>query len=287
MRNEGRTRGVSRCGIWVLAIVLAGGAAIPVLAAVPARRGTGAMRGRGGARGMLMPNGARAMPAPGTSFSLDLQNWNQWYRRSLLGTSKGAPERVPQSLAKSREAWYSFLGYWYATPPPEYAEDAHWQADLAAITGHIHLAEWLATSGDMHAAHETLESVRQIWMGIRTRNRVRWFGDEITRYHDVMEPVVLWGTGQVRGGVTEDNLEEFAAEVAVLVEAWRDLAQFRFRPKAPMGRGGQLQFTIFMSQANEAINRLHRVVEDGWIEDIPEAAREVKATFVPLFMNFG
>ena len=236
---------------------------------------------------MRGPGRSRAMSAPGTSFRFDLQNWNQWYKRSLLATSKGAAERVPQPLANSRETWYSFLWYWYATPPPEYAEDARWQADLAAITGHIHLAEWLATSGEMYSAHETLEPVRRIWMDIRTRNRVRWFGDEITRYHDVMEPVVLWGTGQTRGGVTEENIEEFEAEVAALVEAWRDLAQFPFRPRAPRGPGGQLQYGIFMMQANEAVNRLHRVVEDGWIEDIPEAARQVKATFLPLFMNFG
>ena len=236
---------------------------------------------------MQGPGRDRAMAAPGMSFRFDLQNWNQWYKRSLLATSHGAAERVPQPLANSREAWYSFLAYWYATPPPEYAEDTCWQADLAAITGHIHLAEWLATSGEMYSAHDTLEPVRRIWMDIRTRNGVQWFGDEITRYHDVMEPVVLWGTGQARGGVTEDNFEEFEAEVAALVEAWRDLARFRFRPRAPRGPGGQLQYRIFMTQADAAVKRLHRVVEDGWIEDIPEAAREVKATFLPLFMNFG
>ena len=287
MGNEGRARGLGRCGLWVLAIVLVGGVAMPVFAGLPAGRRASAMRGSAGARGMRVPGRARAMPAPGTSFRFDLQNWNQWYKRSLLATSRGAAERAPQPLARSREAWYSFLAYWYATPPPEYAEDARWQADLASITGHIHMAEWLATSGEMYSAHETLEPVRRIWMDIRTRNGVRWLGDEITRYHDVMEPVVLWGTGQARGGVTEENIEEFEAEVAALVEAWRDLAQFRFRPRAPRGPGGQLQYRIFMTEANEAVNRLYRVVEEGGIEDIPEAARQVKATFLPLFMNFG
>lgn len=292
---------LSRCGVrWaaVLTVAVAAVFAVPELseAAGPGRgaragRGVREPRARGVGRGsaergrMGFERRRALMPVECPDFNSALGAWNTFYKRSLLATKGGKTGERP--LGDSRVAWYQVLSRYYADPPAEYAEDARWQTGLATITGHLHMAEWMAAGGDMAEAHEALEPVRRIWMDIRTRNGVRSFGDEVTRFHDVMEPVVLWGAGQTHGGVTEENIREFDAEVWALAEAWDDVIGFGFQPRNQRGPGGQLMFRVSMSSLDRAIRRLRLVVGDRLYEEIPEAALEVRAAFVPVFMQFG
>jgi len=249
------------------------------------RPGMGRMGGRRG------PGEGRAqgpiMSADRRDFDSALAAWNTFYKRALYATQRGDPEIAKRPLGMSREAWYQVIARYYEEPPAEYAEDPRWQRDLAGITGHLHLAEWLVAAGDMEAAHETLEPVRQIWLEVRERNGVRHFGDELTRFHDVMDEVVLWGTGQTHGGVTDENIEEFYAKVVALDEAWQRVDRFGFYPKEQLGPGGQRQYVRFMGEAADAVEELRYTVEDRLLDEIPEAAASVKRAFVPLYMQFG
>jgi hypothetical protein len=249
------------------------------------RRGMGRMGGRG-MPGAGMREGP-IMPADQPDFDSALAAWNTFYKRSLHATQGEKPEVAKRPLEMSREAWYQVISRYYEEPPAEYAKDPRWQGDLAAITGHLHLGEWLVAAGDMETAHETLEPVRRIWLEIRERNGVRHFGDKLTRFHEVMEPVVLWGTGQTHGGVTDENIEEFYAKVVALDDAWQQVARFGFYPTQQLGPGGQRQYGRFMADAENAVEQLRYTVEDRLLDEIPEAAAAVKQAFVPLYMVFG
>jgi hypothetical protein len=227
------------------------------------------------------------MPIECADFPSALQAWNTFYKRSLVVTQRGRREPAERQLAKSREAWYQIIWRYRESPPPEYAEDARWQSDLATITGNLHIAEWLVAGGDLEGAHEALEPIRRIWMDVRQRNGIRSFGDVLTTYHDVMEPVVLWGAGQAHGGVTEENIDEFQAAAAKLLEAWQSVRSFPYRPGAPRGRGGGRQFRIYMGRAEEAMEHFAVVVAERRIEEIPDASQGVKSAFLSLFIPFG
>jgi len=277
--------GSRRAGkLCLLAGLLAACAMGPCLAAGPAGR-AGEAQARVSAR---RPGpGQRAGPAgfgPVTDFNSALANWNTFYKRSLYSTKRGAGDRPRWPLQNCREAWYRVLDSWYVTPPPEYAKDERWHQDLATITGYLHMAEWLAWGGDLEGAHEALDPVRRIWMEIRTRNGIRHFGDELTRYYDVMEPIVDWGVGASHGGVTKGNLGEYEAELAKLAAAWQSVTQFGFRPSNPMwGR----RFYMSMVKEAQAISGLFEAVSERRFEEIPAAAEEVKAGFLQLYMGFG
>jgi hypothetical protein len=271
---------------WLLIVGIAVGVAGTGFAGDPPGEGS-----KEGAAGRREARRARPrhfpMPIECPDFPSALQAWNTFYKRTLVVTQKGIQETALGQMAKSREAWYQIVWRYYETPPEEYADDEHWHSDLAAITGRLHIAEWMATGGDLDGAHETLEPVRWVWLGVRERNGVHWFGDELTRYHDVMEPVVLWGTGQTHGGVTEDNVEEFEAEVAKLSAAWQRVLVSPYRAGRPRGRGGRQQFTIFLRRADAKMATFFSVVAERRLDEIPDAAREVKSAYLSLFMPFG
>ena len=243
-----------------------------------ARARRGPMRGRRGSKGM---RGGPTAVVPRSEFEAAYLHWNTFHKRSLMATASGTQEGAKRPMSQARERWYEFLGKYYEAPPPEFAEDAHWQSNLAAITGYHHVAEWHLHAGRMDEAHETLEQVRWVWLELRARNGVSWFGDALSRYRAVMEPVVGWGTGAEHGGVTPDNIEDFEVEVLKLLEAWRRLTQHR----PPLGN--MRRFSFGMQQEARALAEFEEVVAARLYDDIAEAAKEVNTAFTMLFMGFG
>lgn len=240
--------------------------------------------GRGPARGRRGSMAGRRGPiavVPRSEFEAAYLKWNHSCKRFLLMTSGGAQGGAKRPVSDCREQWYELLRRYHNAPPPEFADDERWQSDLATITGYLHIAEWRLHAGHMKESHEALERVRWIWLGIRERNGVRWFGDELTRYHAVMEPVVKWASGAEHGGVTPENVEDFEVELAKLLEAWRRLAQQR------PPQGNMRRYSMGMRMEAHALSELDEIAAVGLYEDIPEAAKAVRSAFTMLFMGFG
>lgn len=247
-------------------------AAVIATAALPAPAEAGAER-----------RGPRARKRPElTGFAGAFHTWNTFYKRALYATGMGTVEGATKPLASSREAWYALLAEHAKKPPSEFAGDPQWSQDLVTITGYLHLAEWRAHGRDLEGAHEALERVRYLWREVRERNGVRWFGDELLRFHDVMEPLVEWGTGAARGGVTPENVEEFAQEVQRMMGAFVSLRNFHQKPPWPPRR-----FQVAMTRQAQAIQALANTVAARDYEAIPPVAGEVKKAFLPLYMGFG
>jgi hypothetical protein len=237
------------------------------------RRG-GRGRGRAG-------RGGPPTIAPRSDFEAAYLKWNTPYKRALLATKGGNAEGAGRMLARARVTWYGLLYRHWENPPAQFAGDEDWRRDLATITGYLHVAESLAQAGGMYAAHDALEPIRSLWLDMRERNEIPWFGDQLTRYHDIMEPLVAWGTGDTGRYVTPDNIDEFEQAYAQLETAWRELT------RAPMPRGNTRRFMMLMRQEGKAVADLQQAIHTRNWGVIPEVCEELKAAFVPLFMGFG
>lgn len=247
-------------------------AAALVAAAAPAADAGAGVRPTPGSRG----------PARLSGFDAAFESWNRYYKASLVATGTGNVEGASQRMAYCREAWYKLLADYAEEPPAQFADDPQWAKAMATTTGYLHIAEWRLQAGDLERAHEALEPVRYLWRDIRQRNDVLWFGDQLLRYHDVMEPVVAWGTGAARGGVTPENVEEYAQEVQRLAGALLNLRNFPARPSGPERRTEAL-----ISREWDAIESLADAVAARDYDAIPAAAQEIKKWYIPLYMALG
>jgi len=254
---------------------LAGALFLSCLASDVAHAG-GRRGGRGRGRG-----GGPPIMAPRSDFETAYIEWNRPYKRALLDTKRGNADRAQRALARARVTWYNVLYRYWDNPPPQFAGDADWNRDLATITGYLHIAESLALAGKMYDAHDSLEPVRRLWLDMRERNEVPWFGDQLTRYHDIMEPIVVWGTGETGRYVTPDNIEEFEDAFAQLETAWREVS------RAPTPPGNTRQFAMLMKEERTAVADLDQAIQTRNWGVIPEVCEELRDAFIRLFMGFG
>lgn len=219
--------------------------------------------------------------APRSDFETAYMEWNRPYKLALLATRQANATSAERTLTRARMNWYALLYRYWDDPPAQFAGDENWQRDLATVTGYLHIAESLALAGKMYAAHDALEPVRRLWLDMRERNEIPWFGDQLTRYHDVMEPVVSWGTGETGRYVTPDNIEEFEDAFAQLEAAWREVS------RAPMPAGNTRQFAMLMGEEEKAVADLDQAIRTRNWGVIPEVCEELREAFLPLFMGFG
>ncbi len=214
------------------------------------------------------------------AFSTLYEAFNDNYKQALFATSEGNKERAARELTGTRIAWEMLLARYYDAPPEQFAKDSRWQADLATITGYIEIADLQLGAGKLQQAHGALEPVRHIWLEIRQRNGVPWFGDELARFHDAMEPVVQLATA----GVTERGIGELAAEVANLTHAWQKVQEFGFAPRSTERRK---QLGEMMASETQAVANLEKATGARDYGNIGPLALAVKRAFAALYLAFG
>jgi hypothetical protein len=224
------------------------------------------------AQGRFNPN------AP--AFSTLYEAFNDNYKQALFATSEGGKERAARELAGTRIAWEMLLARYYDAPPEQFAKDHRWQADLATMTGYIEIADLQLGAGKLQQAHDALEPVRHLWLEIRQRNGIPWFGDELTRFHDVMEPVVQLAVA----GVRESSVGAFEAKLGDLSKAWRRVEEFGFAPRS-MER--QKQCEEMMAAETQAIANLEKATGARDYGNIGPLALAVKRAFAALYLAFG
>jgi len=213
-------------------------------------------------------------------FSSLYNAFNDSYKQALYATQQGDEERAGSELGATRMTWQMLLTQYYRNPPESYRRDARWQGDLATITGYIEIAKMELGAKKVPEAHEALEQVRRIWMAVRQRNGVRWFSDELTRFEDVLEPVVLF----VTGGVSDSTIRNLAGKVDGMASAWQQVAAFGYRP-ASAERQKLLQDMI--AAETQAISNLRKAVAGRDYPSLRPLVMEVRKAFAAVYLTFG
>lgn len=206
--------------------------------------------------------------------------FNDAYKQALYATSQGDGERSARELMAARLAWQMLLARHYRTPPPEFGQDQRWQTDLGTMGVYLEIADAWLKEGRVADAHESLEPIRRLWADLYQRNRVPWFGGELTRFHDLMEPVVEVASREVG----ESETAALGARLGEVMEAWRKVHAFPF--KAESEEEGR-EFLEMMAVQDQALANLRRALEARDYTNLPLLAQAVKRAHMALYLRFG
>jgi hypothetical protein len=218
---------------------------------------------------------------PSAPAFIDLyQAFNDNYKQALLATHQRDKEKAWSELAGARVAWQMLVRQHYDAPPPEYRKDQLWKRDLTTIGSDISTAVTQAQAGDLAGAHKTLEPIRRIWLEIRKRNGVRWFGDQLTLFHDVMEPAVQTAIA----GVTDGNIASFERQLDTVSTSWRNVLEFKYSPESEERRK---LLAEMLATETQALANLRAAAEARDYANLKRLAQAVQAGFLALYLAFG
>lgn len=183
-----------------------------------------------------------------------------------------------KSVAAFAAKWAALVDRYRASPPPHYSEDPKWADTLDKASGVLRRVGNEIGTGDLKNAHETLESLRDLFGSMRERNNQVVFSDRVDAFHHVMEQLVT----KPYGGLTGAGLTELVEDAAVLPHLGAEMKRV-----PPPEAAQSADFAPLLAGVLNAVAELPAAARSGDAEKIKAARGRIKPAFAKLFVKFG
>jgi len=207
------------------------------------------------------------------------------YIPTLAMTSQGNVDGANKAVKRLVTYWEDFRGRFYNA----YPGDEEWKPNFDQIGESIAKgADIITSGGDLKAAHEALERVRQVFWKLRARNGVPYYIDRLTAYHEPMEAIVLAAMENEKMKLSPADRAALQTNLKKAETRWRAVLNTPFNAEL-FGFDDQEVASMKRLIANEskALSDLATALQSGDDKEIIQKAKAIKAPFAQLFMSFG
>ena len=165
--------------------------------------------------GVLISMGAFSLPKEAVSAMVEL---DRAYIPALgLSGQPDQKEKAKKALLAFEKTWTAFKDRY----GKQGGFDAEWPEDLSRINQAVDRAKSaLLDRSDAPKAHEALEAVRMILLESRTRQKIPYFIDTLTLFHNSMEDLLNGKPTAKMADWTETERVNFAADLDIARARW-------------------------------------------------------------------
>ena len=201
------------------------------------------------------------------------------YRVALFKTSSAPAAEAAQAVEAARQRWQQFIAQHGARPGAPYDRDQRFAASLQDGLSVFDNAATQTRSGELPAAHETLEQVRDLLAVLRARNNIVVFSDHMNAYHAAMEKVLGEPLAATPGS---DAWQQLTMQVGVL-----EYLANRLASEAPQELRQQEEFQSSLGNLRASVAALKAAVLAADPAAVKAALGKLKMPYSKLFVRFG
>lgn len=205
----------------------------------------------------------------------DLRTAYGHYRTALFQSNAGKADATAAAIAALASAWGSLSMDWNDKPPPQYADDPALAATLSQVAALVAAASEEVAAGELAAAHETLEGVRDAIGALHARNHMIGFSDRMNAYHAVMEEVLAEGVP------ADGSLGALREHAAVLAYLAADIAAH------PAPEAADPAYAPMIDALVSSVASLQAATRAGDVDAAKAAVSALKMPYAKLFATFG
>jgi hypothetical protein len=215
----------------------------------------------------------------------DMVKLDKIYIAALALTTQGKIAESRKAVDALQKEWQGFSKR-HANAKPG---DAQWKADFDHVNGMVNEAVKIAASSQkITDAHEALEHVRDVLMKLRQRNRIDYFIDNLTAFHEPMEVIVLAAKDKTADTLAEADIASIRKTLPQAEKAWQRVAAAKLDANDYMLNAAQTdEARKLMAMENASLAALKDALTAGDKARIAQAAVAIKPNFAKLFMIFG
>lgn len=218
------------------------------------------------------------LAGPVTDFEAAYDTAYARYRTALFATNAGDAARSVAVLGQLDTAWSALMAQYRSSPPPQYEDDPMWDGTLAEVTAILDRATTQATAGDLPAAHDTLEAVREALGALHARNNVETFSDRMNAYHAEMEAVLALDLSALDATLRQSLLEH----AAVLAYLATDVLA-----APPAAAAASPDYAGLAAAMQTSVDQFIAAARSGDDAALRSAVAGLKAPYSRLFLQFG
>jgi flagellar biosynthesis chaperone FliJ len=219
----------------------------------------------------------------------DIVLFDQNYIPALELTRYGSGEAVNAAMQQLQTHWRQFHSRYYTFE----LDDPYWRSDFDFVTLMIaEAADIVRSGGNLLEAHRALAGVRKVFMQIRLRNRIDYFLDYLTAFHEPMEAIVRAATDKTPESITITDVDDMRIALPEALRLWERVC--RQQPDTELfalDTERLIHLQTYIRQENDALEQLQHTLQ-GLGEQVDEAsiiraALSIRPPFVRLMMLFG
>lgn len=220
-----------------------------------------------------------------TDIRQDMVKLDKVYIAALALTSQGKTAESRKAVDALHESWRGFRGRHYNAN----SRDAQWKPDFDRVNGMVDEAAGIVASDrKVTDAHAALEHVREVLMKLRQRNRIDYFIDGLTAFHEPMEAIVLAAKDKGGDSLDEADIARIRKMLPQAEQAWQRVAAAKLDANDYMLTPAQADDARkLMTLENASLSALKDAVAGGDKARIAQTAVAIKPNFAKLFMIFG
>lgn len=195
-------------------------------------------------------------------------------------------------LEQAKAAFSDFEGAWdafnqrYSNEP---GFDAEWKDDLSKVGEAVSKAK-VALVGESNgpAAHEALEAVRMTLLASRTRQKIPYFLDYLTLYHNDMEALLGGKPKKAMKDWSDSERMGFAADLDIAAARWEKVkSQEGLLPAAALSTKASAAYAARWQEVDSIMAGMKRAFESGDEGAFSERLGQLKPAFIKTFFLFG
>ena len=215
----------------------------------------------------------------------DMVKLDKTYIAALAVTSQGKVAESRKAMELLAASWKGFKERHYSANPA----DNQWRKDFDETDRMIAEAVKIVVSDrNVTEAHDALEEVRMVMMRLRSRNKIEYFADELTAFHEPMEAIVLAAKDKTPQTFTDADLATIRKKLPEAEKRWQRVMTTGLDGVTYQLDAGQVDKARKLMQVEQqALAELKSALESGEKSRIIKAAVGIKPNFAALFMTFG
>lgn len=195
-------------------------------------------------------------------------------------------------LARARKAFLAFEKAWEGfrerfAAQPDF--DREWSRDLAGVQEAVEESRAaLMENSNGPAAHEALERVRMILLESRDRQRIRYFLDSLTLFHNFMEDLLEETPTGTLAEWDEAEKLGFTADLEVCLALWKKAkAREGLLPQAELPAKAVETYVLQWQAIDGLLNQIRGALAARDEAALRAALKQLKPNFVKTFFLFG
>jgi hypothetical protein len=194
--------------------------------------------------------------------------------------------------AKAKTAFGTFENAWEVFKARFEAEagfDPEWTEDLEKVGAAVSKAKSaLIEESNGPEAHEALEKVRMIFLASRTRQRIPYFLDYMTLFHNSMEELLNNKPAGKIGGWSVDEKAAFSADLDISIARWKKVkAKEGLLPEAALNAKAGAAYATQWQAIDSILAGIKKAFDSGDEKAFSEKLGQLKPNFIKTFFLFG
>ena len=194
--------------------------------------------------------------------------------------------------AKAKTAFETFENAWEVFRARFEAEagfDSEWTEDLEKVGAAVSKARSaLIDDSNGPKAHEALEAVRMTFLASRSRQKIAYFLDYLTLFHNSMEELLNNKSAGRISGWTPEEKAGFSADLDIATARWKKVkAKEGLLPEAALNAKAGAAYATQWRAIDSILAGTKKAFDSGDEKAFSEKLGQLKPNFIKTFFLFG